>query len=137
MNRLFASGGQRLSFSLSISPSKEYSGFISVRIDLFDFLAVQGILTSLLQHHSAKASPAFEDAATVQETQTRSRRRHRRQRDGQGDPGFPFHFTSIIWVRSLGHQNSPNANTSVTKLTHGVFPEQTLPIMSSGPASCL
>ena len=44
------------SFSFSISPSSEYSGFISFRIDWFDLLAVQGILKSLLQHHSSKAS---------------------------------------------------------------------------------
>ena len=44
------------SFSLSISPSNEYSGFISFRIDWFDLLVVQGILKSLLQHHSSKAS---------------------------------------------------------------------------------
>ena len=44
------------SFSFSISPSNEYSGLISFRIDCFDFLAVQGILNSLLQHHSSKAS---------------------------------------------------------------------------------
>ena len=44
------------SFSLSISPSIEYSGLISFRIDLFDLIAVQGILKSLLQHHSSKAS---------------------------------------------------------------------------------
>ena len=45
-----------LSFSFSISPSKEYSGLISFRIDWFDLLAVQGTLKSLLQHHSMKAS---------------------------------------------------------------------------------
>ena len=44
------------SFSLSISPSNEYSGLISFRIDWFDLLAVQGTLTSPLQHHSSKAS---------------------------------------------------------------------------------
>ena len=44
------------SFSFSISPSKEYSGLISCRIDWFDFLAFQGTLKSLLQHHSSKAS---------------------------------------------------------------------------------
>jgi len=42
--------------SFSISPSNEYSGLISHRIDWFDLLAVQGILKSLLQHHSSKAS---------------------------------------------------------------------------------
>ena len=44
------------SFSFSISPSNEYSGLISFRMDWFDLLAVQGILKSLLQHHSSKAS---------------------------------------------------------------------------------
>ena len=44
------------SFSFSISPSNEYSGQISFRIDWLDLLAVQGTLKSLLQHHSSKAS---------------------------------------------------------------------------------
>ena len=44
------------SFSFSISPSNEYSGLISFRMDWLDLLAVQGILKSLLQHHSSKAS---------------------------------------------------------------------------------
>ena len=44
------------SFSFSISLSSEYSGWISFRIDLFDLLAVQGTLKSLLQHHNLKAS---------------------------------------------------------------------------------
>ena len=39
-----------------MSPSNEYSGLISCRIDWFDILSVQGILKSLLQHHSSKAS---------------------------------------------------------------------------------
>ena len=44
------------SFSLSISPSNEYSRLTSFRVDWFDLLAVQGALKSLLQHHSLKAS---------------------------------------------------------------------------------
>ena len=44
------------SISFSISPSNEYSGLISFRIDWFDLLAVHGTLKSLLQHHSSKAS---------------------------------------------------------------------------------
>ena len=43
------------SFSFSTSPSNEYSGLISFRIDWFDLLAVQGTLKSLLQHHNLKA----------------------------------------------------------------------------------
>ena len=44
------------SFSFNISPSKEYSGLISFRMDWLDLLAVRGTLKSLLQHHSSKAS---------------------------------------------------------------------------------
>ena len=44
------------SFSSSISPSNEYSGFISFRIDWFDLLEVRGTFKNLLQHHSSKAS---------------------------------------------------------------------------------
>ena len=44
------------SFNVSISPSDEYSGLISLRMDGLDLLAVQGTLKSLLQHHSSKAS---------------------------------------------------------------------------------
>ena len=43
------------SFSFSISPSNEYSGLISFRIDCFDLLAMQGTLKSLLQYHNSKA----------------------------------------------------------------------------------
>ena len=57
MSQFFESGGQSIgSFSFSISPSNEYSELISFRIDLFDLLAVQGTLKSLLQNHSSKAS---------------------------------------------------------------------------------
>ena len=44
------------SCSFSISPSNEYSGLISLRIDCFDLLVVQGTVKNLLQHHSSKAS---------------------------------------------------------------------------------
>ena len=50
------------SFSFSISPSNEYSGLISFRIDWLDLLAVQGPLKSLLQHHSSKASILWHSA---------------------------------------------------------------------------
>ena len=57
MSQLFAWGGQSIgSFSFSISPSNEHTGLISFRMDWLDFPAVQGILKSLLQHHSSKAS---------------------------------------------------------------------------------
>ena len=53
----FSSGDQSIGVSASASsPSNEYSGLISFRIDWFDLLAVQGTLKSLLQHHSSKAS---------------------------------------------------------------------------------
>ena len=49
-------------WSSSISPSNEYSGLISFRIDWFDLPAVQGTLKSLLQHHSSKASILWHSA---------------------------------------------------------------------------
>ena len=60
---LFASDGQSIgSFSFNISPSNEYSGLISFRMDWLDLLAVQGTLKSLLQHHSSKASILWHSA---------------------------------------------------------------------------
>ena len=57
MSWLFESGGQSIAASVSaISPSNEYSGLISFRIDWFDLLALKWTLKSLLQHHSSKAS---------------------------------------------------------------------------------
>ena len=56
MSRLFTSGGQSIGACFSISPSNDYSGLISFRIDWLDLLAVQGTLKSILQHHSSKAS---------------------------------------------------------------------------------
>ena len=50
------------SFSFSIIPSKEHPGLISLRMDWLDFLAVQGTLKSLLQHHSSKASILWRSA---------------------------------------------------------------------------
>ena len=50
------------SFSFSISPSNEYSGLISFKIDRFDLFGVQGILKSLLQHHNLKASILWHSA---------------------------------------------------------------------------
>ena len=55
------------SFSFNISPSNEYSGLISFRIDWFDLLAVQGTLKSLLQYHNSKVSinkPLFSEMLT-------------------------------------------------------------------------
>ena len=49
-------GPKYWSFSFSISPSNQYSGLISFRMDWLDLLAVQGTLKNLLQHHSSKAS---------------------------------------------------------------------------------
>ena len=53
---LFIRWPEYWSFSFSISPSNEYSGLISFRMDWFDLLVVQGTLNSLLQHHSSKTS---------------------------------------------------------------------------------
>ena len=50
------------SFSFSISPSNEYSGPISFRIDWFDLLGIQGTLKSLLEHHSSASVSLFPSA---------------------------------------------------------------------------
>ena len=66
MSHIFTSGNQRTgSFSFSISPSNEYSGLISFRIDWFERLAVQGILKSLLQHHSSHTSIVWHSALLI------------------------------------------------------------------------
>ena len=63
MRLFFTSGGQSIwSFSFSISPSNEYSGLISFRMDWLDLFVVQGTLKSLLQHHSSKASILWRSA---------------------------------------------------------------------------
>ena len=58
------------SFSISISPSNEYLGLISFRIDWLDLLAVQGTLKSLLQHHSSKASILWHSALFIVQSLT-------------------------------------------------------------------
>ena len=57
MSQFFTSGGPKYcSFNFSISPSNEYSGLVSFRINWFDLLSVQGTLKSLLLHHNSKAT---------------------------------------------------------------------------------
>jgi len=60
-----SSGQSYWSISFSISPSNEYSGLISFRMDWLDLLAGQGTLKSLLQHHSSKASILWHSAFTM------------------------------------------------------------------------
>ena len=63
-------GPKYWSLSFSISPSNEYSGLISFRMDMLDLLAVQGTLKSLLQHHSSKASILWRSAFFIVPTLT-------------------------------------------------------------------
>jgi len=71
MNQLLITWPNYWSFSFTISPSNEYLGLISFKIDCFDLLAVQGTLRSLLKHHSLKASILWHSARffTVQFSQ--------------------------------------------------------------------
>ena len=65
MSPFFTLGGQSTGASASASPSNEYSGLISFRIDWLDLLAVQGTLKSILQHHSSKASILWRSALFI------------------------------------------------------------------------
>ena len=56
MSQFFPLGGRSIEVSFSISPSSEYSGLISFRMDWLDLLAVQWTLKSILQHYTSKAS---------------------------------------------------------------------------------
>ena len=67
MSQLFASHGQSIAVSVSTSVSNEHSGLISFRMDWLDLLAVQGILKSLLQHHSLKASILWRSAFFIKQ----------------------------------------------------------------------
>ena len=89
MSCLFTSGSQNIgSFSLSISPSNEYSRLISLKTDWFDLLAVQGTFRSLLQHHSSKASVLWHSAFfTVQLSQLNTT---------SGD-GHSLDYTDLCW----------------------------------------
>ena len=63
ISQLFASGSQSIgSFSFNISPSNEYSGLISFKMDWLHLLTVQGTLKGLLQHHSSKTSILWHSA---------------------------------------------------------------------------
>ena len=64
MSQFFASSSQKISFSFSFSPSSEYSGVISFRMEWLDLLAVQGTLRSL-QHHRSKASILWCSASII------------------------------------------------------------------------
>ena len=75
VSQFFASGAKFWSFSLSISPSNEYLGLISLRIDWLDLLAVQRTLKSLLQHHSSKALILWRSALFMVQTLRRDRLR--------------------------------------------------------------
>ena len=111
------------SFSFSISPSNEYSGLISFRIDWLDLVAVQGTLKHLLQHHSSKASILWHSAfVTVQLShphiflallftswacQFRTHRRHKlNPRIGKSPWKRPWQSTPVLLLRASHRQRS-------------------------------
>ena len=69
------------SFSFSISPSNEYLGLISFRMDWSDLLAIQGTLESLLQHHSSKASILWHSAFFMAQQSVETDKRMKRSGD--------------------------------------------------------
>ena len=81
------------SVSFCISPSNEYSGLISLRIDWLDLLAVQGTLKSLLQHHSSKASILRRSASL----------RHHFANKGPSNQSYGF-SNRHVWMWELNHK---------------------------------
>ena len=96
------------SFSFSISPSNEYSGLISFRIDWLDCLGVQGALKSLLQHHSSKASILWHSAFFMVQL------------------SYPYMFSSVqslSCVRSFVTHEPQHARPPCPSPTPGVYPD--------------
>ena len=85
------------SFSVSISPSSEYSGLISFRMDCLDLLVVQGTLRSLLQNHSSKASILRRSAffmVQLSPPYTTTNYKTQSRTDGEGDG---THSRTLAW----------------------------------------
>ena len=91
------------SFSCSISPSNEYSGLISFRMDWLDLLAVQGTLKSILQHHSSKASILRQSEPMPGSERTPTPRRGRRR----VPPGTQPHPVRPPWLPLETRPDSP------------------------------
>ena len=99
------------SFNLSISPSSEHPGLVSFRMDWLDLLAVQGTLTSLLQHHSLKASilrhSAFFTVSVKQGQKTKCPFK-----------SFPPSFWETIWKSTGRHLFSSGILYTQPSLSH-------------------
>ena len=94
------------SFSFSISPSNEHRGLVSLRMDRLDLLAVQGILKSLLQHHSSEASILQCSAFfTVQ----------------LSHPYMTTGKTIWKWILSLNHMNQPLLASNISSEASSVL----------------
>ena len=89
------------SFSFNITPSNEYSGLISFRMDWLDLLAVQGTLKSLLQHHSSKASILLHSAFFIVQLSHPSRPVKK-----QGNTSTRFFL--LQWWSGVNCQNNEN-----------------------------
>ena len=149
MSQLFASGGQSIGFSLSISHSSEHPGLISFRMDWLDLLAVQGTLKSLLQHHSSKASILLRSAffivqlshpyLTTGKTIALTRGSHQRHVEmlvitkkqplctfDVGSGGSQNQGNNGLFIWASEHQEHPNSGIIFKDIFHPVF--KTVPV---------
>ena len=104
------------SFSFNISPSNEYSGLISLRIDWLGLLAVQRTLKSLLQYHSSKASILWRSAffiaqlshpyVTIGKTTALTRRTCVGEHGLQKNPALPHVYITVLFCSTLTLGNS-------------------------------
>ena len=109
------------SFSFSISPSIEYSGLISFRMDWLDLLAVQGTLKSLLQHHSSKASILRHSAFFMGSIPGLGRS----PGEGNGNPLQNFMNRGVWWTIVHG------VTKSRTRLSNHTFPFTSGPVVNN------
>ena len=117
------------SFSFSISPSNEYSGLISFRIDWFDLHAVQGTLRRLLQDHSSKASVLSHSAFFMVQPPRNERKIHFRHFQLQA-PTYNTHQLLLLSSLHLLSQQHRVFNLWLQpSAVHITFPTLTLPLL--------
>ena len=114
------------SFSFSVSPSNEYSGLISFRMDWFDLLAVQGTLKSLLQHQSSKACPT----QILLSPSTRDHQGLDQPQLVEDNASFWVPTAKLLPANTLSKQQAPAPSPSMQGCQHSANKNTECPVMS-------